>query len=53
MKNKILEHYDTYIHDGDIKNAGETIKKFNHFFPSYNMGNYFSAYYKAIGENEL
>ena len=47
---KILEHYNTYILDGDIKSAGETVEKFKHFFPSYDMGNYFSAYYRAIGD---
>lgn len=47
---KMLEHYNNYILSGDIKSAGETIAKFKHFFPKYDMGNYFSAYYKAIKE---
>ncbi len=50
---KLLEHYNTYILDGDIRSAGETVEKFKHFFPSYNMGNYFSAYYRAIGEKDI
>ena len=49
---KLLEHYNTYILSGDIKSAGETVAKFKHFFPMYNMGNYFSAYYKAVNENK-
>lgn len=47
---KLFEHYNTYIQDGDIRSAGETIRKFKHFFLSYNMGSYFSTYYRAIGE---
>ena len=49
---KLLEHYNTYILSGDIKSAGEAVAKFKHFFPMYNMGNYFSAYYKAVNENK-
>ena len=45
---KMLEHYNNYILSGDIKSAGETVEKFKHFFPMYDMGNYFSAYYKSI-----
>lgn len=45
---KMLEHYNTYILDKDYKGAGETIEKFKYFFPKYDMGNYFSAYYKAM-----
>lgn len=44
----MLEHYNNYILSGDIKSAGETVEKFKHFFPMYDMGNYFSAYYKSI-----
>lgn len=47
---KMLEHYNTYIIDGDIKKAGETIMKFKHFFPKYAMGDYFNAYYNALDE---
>lgn len=47
---KLLEHYNIYILDGDIESAGETIDKFKHFFPKYDMGDYFSAYYKAKAE---
>lgn len=43
---KMLEHYNTYILAQDFKGAGETVAKFKHFFPMYDMGNYFSAYYK-------
>lgn len=50
---KLLEHYNTYIIDGDIKSAGETIKKFKRFFPKYDMGDYFSAYYKALDESKI
>lgn len=45
---KMLEHYNTYILSQDFKSAGETIEKFKHFFPMYDMGDYFSAYYKHI-----
>lgn len=45
---KMLEHYNNYIIEGDIDGAGETIAKFKHFFPKYDMGDYFNAYYKAI-----
>ena len=45
---KMLEHYNTYILSNDFKGAGETIEKFKHFFPMYDMGNYFSAYYKHL-----
>lgn len=45
---KMLEHYNNYIIEGDIDGAGETIAKFKHFFPKYDMGDYFSAYYKAL-----
>lgn len=48
---KMLEHYNIYISDGDIGSAGETIAKFKYFFPKYDMGNYFSAYYKAINKS--
>ena len=45
---KMLEHYNNYILEGDIDGAGETIAKFKYFFPKYDMGDYFAAYYKAI-----
>ena len=45
---KMLEHYNNYIIEGDIDGAGETIAKFKHFSPKYDMGDYFNAYYKAI-----
>ena len=45
---KMLEHYNTYILSHDFKGAGETIEKFKHFFPTYDMGDYFSAYYKHL-----
>lgn len=45
---KLLEHYNNYILEGDMNGAGETIAKFKHFFPKYEMGDYFNAYYKAI-----
>lgn len=46
---KMLEHYNNYILDNDINGAGDTIAKFKHFFPLMDMGNYFRAYYKALG----
>ena len=42
---KMLEHYNTYILDGDYEGAGAVVEKFKHFFPKYDMGDYFSAYY--------
>lgn len=45
---KMLEHYNTYILSKDFKSAGETVEKFKFFFPGYDMGDYFSAYYKHL-----
>ena len=50
---KMLEHYNNYVLSGDMKGAGEIVAKFKHFFPKYNMGNYFSAYYKAVEEGKV
>ena len=47
---KMLEHYRNYMFDGDIKGAGEVIAKFKHFFPAYDMGDYFSEYYKKCAQ---
>ena len=41
---KMLEHYNTYVIDGDFDGAGDVVKKFKHFFPKYDMGEYFGAY---------
>lgn len=45
---RMLDHYNNYIIEGDLKSAGDTIAKFKHFFPKYDIGDYFSAYYRAI-----
>lgn len=42
---KMLEHYNAYILDGDYEGAGAVVEKFKHFFPKYDMGDYFNAYY--------
>ena len=41
---KLLEHYINYMFDRDFEAAGDAVAKFHHFFPKYNMGNYFKAY---------
>ena len=47
---KMLNHYNNYIIEGDYKDAGDVIEKVRHFFPKYNMGDYFSEYYKNCGK---
>lgn len=42
---KILSHYNDYILSGDFVGAGKAVEKFKHFFPMFNMDNYFKAYY--------
>ena len=41
---KMLEHYNNYVLDGDFEGAGAVVEKFKHFFPKYDMGEYFGAY---------
>lgn len=45
---KVLEHYNIYMLDHDLKGAKECIDKMKHFFPYIDTGDYFSSYYKAI-----
>ncbi len=48
---KILEHYNNYLIDKDYRGAGDAIKKFKYFFPKYDMGGYFDAYYDWLNSN--
>ncbi len=49
---KMLEHYNNYVIDGDFEGAGAVVEKFKHFFPKYDMGNYFGAYYKHVRDED-
>lgn len=43
---RIIEHYDNYMKDNDLEGAKDSIEKFHHFFPMYDMEYYFEEYYK-------
>lgn len=45
---KIIEHFDIYMQDLDIENAGDCVNKFHRFFPMFNMEYYFSDYYARM-----
>ena len=42
---KMRNHYINYILDRDFESAGDVVEKFCHFFPKYDMGNFFKVYY--------
>lgn len=47
---KIIEHYVNYINDNDLDGAKDSIMKFKHFYPMYNMDYCFERYFKAINQ---
>ena len=50
---KMLAHYNNYVIEGDFEAAGAAVEKFKHFFPKYNMDEYFGAYYKWRERNSV
>jgi len=49
---KMLSHYIDYVLSSNFDGAGKAVEKFKHFFPMFDMGNYFKAYYDWLARQE-